>query len=158
MSSDTLKIWSVTLTPHRSLEGPAFKILMGVVVFLNLAIAALFLKLGAWLVFPFLGLDVLLLWLAFKVNTRAAERSEHIIIEGDAVKLLSRLRDEAPVETVFNRRWLRVKLEYDVAREMVGRLFLVSRGKMIEIASFLGAEERKSLAQALKAAIASPKI
>lgn len=158
MSSDTLKIWSVTLTPHRSLEGPAFKILMGVVVFLNLAIAALFLKLGAWLVFPFLGLDVLLLWLAFKVNTRAAERSEHIIIEGDAVKLLSRLRDEAPVETVFNRRWLRVKLEYDVAREMVGRLFLVSRGKMIEIASFLGAEERESLAQALKAAIASPKI
>ena len=81
-----------------------------------------------------------------------------IIIEGDAVKLLSRLRDEAPVETVFNRRWLRVKLEYDVAREMVGRLFLVSRGKMIEIASFLGAEERESLAQALKAAIASPKI
>ncbi len=158
MSSDTLKIWSVTLTPHRSLEGPAFKILMGVVVFLNLAIAALFLKLGAWLVFPFLGLDVLLLWLAFKVNTRAAERSEHIIIEGDAVKLLSRLRDEAPVETVFNRRWLRVKLEYDVARERVGRLFLVSRGKMIEIASFLGAEERESLAQALKAAIASPKI
>ncbi len=158
MNSDTLKTWSVTLTPHRSLEGPAFKILMGVVVFLNLAIAALFFKLGAWLVFPFLGLDVLLLWLAFKVNTRAAERSEHIIIEGDAVKLLSRLRDEAPVETVFNRRWLRVKLEYDEAREMVGRLFLVSRGKMIEIASFLGAEERESLAQALKAAIASPKI
>jgi uncharacterized membrane protein len=158
MNPDTLKTWSVTLTPHRSLEGPAFKILMGVVVFLNLAIAALFLKLGAWLVFPFLGLDVLLLWLAFKANTRAAQRSERIIIVGDDVKLLRQSHTSKPTVMSFNRRWLQVKLEYDEAREMVGRLFLVSRGQLTEIASFLGADERESLAKALKHAIVSPKI
>jgi uncharacterized membrane protein len=158
MSTRNDKTWSVTLTPHRSLSGPAFKVLFGIVVILNLAIAVLFYKLGAWPVFGFLGLDVALLWFAFKANDSAANCSERIIIAGDEVKLLRHSRAAAPVEMQFNRRWLKINLEYDAAREMVGRLFLESRGRMTEIASFLGAEERQSLARALQQAIASPKI
>jgi uncharacterized membrane protein len=150
--------WSVTLTPHRSLSGPAFKILFCVVIILNLAIAALFYHLGAWPVFGFLGLDVALFWVAFKVNDQAAECSERIIINGDDVKLVKQSSAAPPVELDFNRRWLRIVLEYDAARELVGRLLLVSRGKSTEIASFLGADERRSLATELKRAIASPKI
>lgn len=150
--------WSITLTPHRSLSGPAFKILFGWVTFLNIAIAIFFYRLGAWPVFGFLGLDVALVWWAFKANYAAALRSERIIIAGDDVKLVKQIRAEPPTEMQFNRRWLRVDLEYDAAREIVGRLLLVSRGRATEIASFLGAEERESLASELKRAIASPKI
>ena len=72
---------------------------------------------------------------------------------------LIRQRAKMPAqEKSFNRRWTKVLLEYDEAREMVGRLFLVSRGERTEIASFLGAEERQSLAEALKTAIVSPKL
>jgi uncharacterized membrane protein len=152
------KTWSVTLTPHRSLGGPAFKVLMGAVIAINIIIALFFLKMGAWPVFPFLGLDVALLWFAFKVNTREADCSERIVIVGEDVRLVREARGTPSEELSFNRRWLKVKLEYDEAREMVGRLFLVSRGQLTEIASFLGAEERESLAKALKDAIVSPKI
>jgi uncharacterized membrane protein len=158
MNAQDVKAWSVTLTPHRSLDGPAFKILFGWVILLNVIIAAFFYKMGAWPVFGFLGIDVALVWWAFKANGRAALRSERIIIAGDEVRLLKQIRAEPPIEVQFNRRWLRIVLEYDAARELVGRLLLVSSGKATEIASFLGAEERESLAAELKRAIASPKI
>ncbi len=158
MTPDNPKTWSVTLTPHRSLEGPAFKVLMAVVILINLVMAIFFVKLGAWPVFPFLGLDVVLLWFAFKVNAKAAQCSEKIVIHGEDVRLLKEMQGTPPLEMSFNRRWLKVKLEYDEARELVGRLFLISRGQMTEIASFLGADERESLAKALKDAIVSPKI
>jgi uncharacterized membrane protein len=150
--------WSVTLTPHRSLDGPAFKILFGWVILLNLIIAVFFYRLGAWPVFGFLGLDVALVWWAFKANTKAAERSERITITGDDLRLIKQMKAHPPTEMQFNRRWVRIVLEYDAARELVGRLLLVSSGKATEIASFLGAEERESLAAELKRAIASPKI
>lgn len=156
MNAQAVKTWSVTLTPHRSLNGPAFKVLFIWVIGLNLVIAAFFYRLGAWPVFGFLGLDVVLLWWAFKFNNRAALRSERIVIAGDEVTLLQQIRHDMPLEINFNRRWLRITLEYDSAREVVGRLLLVSRGKAIEIASFLGAEERQSLAVELKRALASP--
>jgi uncharacterized membrane protein len=158
MNAQDVKAWSVTLTPHRSLDGPAFKILFGWVILLNLIIAAFFYRLGAWPVFGFLGIDVALVWWAFKANTKAAQCSERIIITGDDVRLFKQTRQDPPTETQFNRRWLRIVLEYDTARELVGRLLLVSSGKATEIASFLGAEERESLAAELKRAIASPKI
>jgi uncharacterized membrane protein len=158
MNAQDVKTWSITLTPHRSLDGPAFKILFGWVIFLNLVIAGFFYKMGAWPVFGFLGIDVALVWWAFKANTKAAQRSERIVISGDEVRLLKQTRAEPPTEIEFNRRWLRIVLEYDATREMVGRLHLVSRGKATEIASFLGAEERESLAAELTRAIASPKI
>ncbi len=158
MNAQAVKTWSVTLTPHRSLNGPAFKILFIWVIALNLLIAAFFYRLGAWPVFGFLGLDVVVLWWAFKANNKAAQYSERIVIAGDEVTLLRQTRDDQPIKTNFNRRWLHIILEYDATREVVGRLLLVSSGKATEIASFLGAEERQSLAAELKRALASPKI
>lgn len=158
MNVQDVKAWSVTLTPHRSLKGPAFKILFALVILLNLAIAIFFYRLGAWPVFGFLGGDVVLLWWAFKANNKAALCSERIVISGDEVTLVKQRQQEQPTQTSFNRRWLRVKLEYDEAREIVGRLLLISSGKATEIASFLGAEERQSLADELKRALISPKI
>ncbi len=80
------------------------------------------------------------------------------MIEGDDLRLIKQLPKKPPQEKSFNRRWTKVLLEYDEAREMVGRLFLVSRGERTEIASFLGADERQSLADELKSVIAIRKV
>ncbi len=158
MAEAKSKSWSVTLTPHRSLGRQGFMMLFGIVVAVNLMIAIFFYILKAWPVFGFLGLDVALVWFAFRANEKSAKQSERILIEGDDLRLI-RQRPKKPVqEKSFNRRWTKVLLEYDDAREMVGRLFLVSRGERTEIASFLGADERQSLAEALKAAIVTPKL
>jgi uncharacterized membrane protein len=148
------KNWSVTLTPHRSLTREGFVALMAILVFINLAGGLLFLVAGAWPITGFMGLDVLLVWWAFRVNFADARRAERIIVNDDLVTL-QRLSPTGRNETLeFNRRWLRVELEFDEAREIVGRLLLSYRGALTEVGSFLGADERKSLSKALRLALA----
>jgi uncharacterized membrane protein len=128
--------------------------LMAILVALNLTGGIIFWAIGAWPVMGFMGLDVAIAWWAFRRNFADANRSERIVIEGEQVTLTRQIKATQPVISTFNRRWLRVDLEFDEPREIVGRLLLSSHGRSTEIASFLGAEERQSLAKALRKAIA----
>ena len=148
------KSWSVTLTPHRSLTREGFIAIMVILVLVNFVGGMFFLVAGAWPVSGFMGLDVLLMWWAFRRNFSDAKRAERIVIADDLVTL-QRLSPAGAKETLeFNRRWLKVELEFDEAREIVGRLLLSYRGSLTEVASFLGADERQSLSQALRRALA----
>jgi uncharacterized membrane protein len=143
--------WSITLTPHRALSRNGYLLIMAIVVAINLAGGIAFWRMGAWPVAGFLGLDVLAIWWAFKLNFASQNAAERIVTAGDEVKLLRYFPDGTQREAKFNRRWLRIELEYDEPRELVGRLLLCSKGERHEIASFLGADERQSLAKALRA-------
>jgi uncharacterized membrane protein len=150
------KTWRATLTPHRSLSPKGFVILMSVIVGLNLTVGMFFYVIGAWPVVGFMGLDVALIWWAFRANFADARRAEHIEITSDEL-VLRRLAENKPAqEQRFARRWVRVELEEDRERELVGPLYLRFGGKRTEIASFLGAQERISFANALKAALINP--
>jgi uncharacterized membrane protein len=146
--------WSVTLTPHRSLTREGFVALMMIVVLINLIGGLFFLVANAWPVAGFMGLDVLLIWWAFRQNFADAKRAERITVREDLVTV-QRVSPDGVQETLeFNRRWLKVELEFDEARELVGRLLLVYRGALTEVGSFLGRDERQSLSKALRAALA----
>ena len=150
------KTWRATLTPHRSLSPKGFVILMSVIVGLNLTVGIFFYVIGAWPVVGFMGLDVALIWWAFRANFADARRAEHIEITSDEL-VLRRLAEDRPAqEQRFARRWVRVELDEDRERELVGPLYLRFGGKRTEIASFLGAQERLSFANALKAALINP--
>ena len=157
MSEAKASDFSVTLYPHRSLGTFGLKVVLGAVIASNVIIAIFFWALHAWPVFGFLGLDVLLVILAFRINNRAAARSEQIIFEGEEVTVI-RSSARGKTSRTFNRRWLRVELEYDHDRELIGRLFLHSHGKRYQVASFLGAEERQALAERLQRALVRPKL
>jgi uncharacterized membrane protein len=129
---------------------------MTVIVGLNLTASMFFYVIGAWPVVGFMGLDVALIWWAFRANFADARRAEHIEITSDEL-VLRRLAENKPSqEQRFARRWVRVELEEDRERELVGPLYLRFGGKRTEIASFLGAQERLSFANALKAALINP--
>ncbi len=153
MTQTKAETLNITLYPHRSLSAFGLRVVLGTVVISNLMIAAFFWRLGAWPVFGFLGLDVALIFAAFAINNRTSGTHEQITVEGDEVTLI-RATAKRTSKRSFNRRWMRVELEYDEMREMVGRLFLVSHGKRSEIAKFLGAEERQALAERLRRACA----
>ena len=152
MSNPDPHSWSITLTPHRSLTRTGFIAVMVLIGGLNVIAGGFFFWIGAWPVVGFMGLDVLLMWWAFRRNFADSEQAERIIAEGDAITL-QRLTPKSRADIRFNRRWLKVELEHDTERELVGRLLLRSHGQVHEIASFLGAEERLSLATALRRAI-----
>jgi uncharacterized membrane protein len=156
MDKTNPKTWRATLTPHRSLSREGFVILMSVIAGMNFAGGLFFYIIGAWPVVGFMGLDVALIWLAFRANFADARRAEHIEITGHELVLM-RLAERKPAEEQrFARRWVRVELEEDREQELIGRLYLRFRGKRTEIASFLGAQERLTFAQALKMALTNP--
>ncbi len=65
---DEPTLFSAHLSPHRSLGPKGFTILLVVMCAVSFAAGMAFLMIGAWPVFGFFGLDVLLLYWAFKIN------------------------------------------------------------------------------------------
>jgi uncharacterized membrane protein len=158
MDDRNSKVWQATLTPHRSLTKQGFLVLMGLVVAINLIVAGMFVALGAWPIAGFAGLDVLLVWWAFKANFADARKLERISITEHEL-VLDRVSEKLPPQQQrFVRRWVRVELQEDTERELIGSLLLISGRTRVAIGEFLAPEERKTLAKALKTALAIPRI
>jgi len=149
-------IFSAVLTPHRSLGRVGFLILMLLFGAASFAAGMLFLLDGAWPIFGFFGLDVLLLYLAFRINYRRAAAYEEVSVTPSALKVRKVSHRGIAREWVLNPLW--VKLEKVVHEEFgIERLFLVSRGKELGIASFLGPDEKATFARALGNALSEAK-
>jgi uncharacterized membrane protein len=146
------ELFSALLTPHRSLNRTGFVIVMGFIGVVSFAAGLAFLLMGAWPVFGFFGLDVLAIWWAFRVNFRRAKASEEILITPSELRLRRTSHRGHAVEFVLNPLW--VRLEQVVHEEYgIENLYLVSKGRSLAVASFLGPEEKASFAKALTAAL-----
>jgi uncharacterized membrane protein len=115
-----------------------------------------FLLMGAWPVFGFFGLDVLLLYWAFRINYRHANAYEQVTVTPTELKVRKVSHRGRVCEWVLNPLWVRID---KVTHEEFGieRLFLVSRGKQLVIANFLGPDEKASFAQELGRALGEAK-
>jgi uncharacterized membrane protein len=146
--------FAVILSPHRSLTRAGFITIMLVIAGVSFVTGVAFVSMGAWPVAGVFGLDVALVWYAFRRNFADAER--HEILERSGSELVLR-RFVKGVETEaqrFVKSWTRVEIEHDAERELTGPLYLTTRGRRHELASFLGAAERLTLADAIKAELA----
>jgi uncharacterized membrane protein len=139
------------LLPHRSLPQRGFHILMLLLGLVSLVAGIVFVALGAWPVFGFFGLDVALLYFAFRLSYRSARQRE----------ILRLATDDFTVERIdiygdrqrwrFQPFWLRVVLEE--RPDESNRLLLASHGRSLVIADFLGAPMRRKLAVSLRVAL-----
>jgi uncharacterized membrane protein len=158
MDQSNPKTWQAILTPHRSLSKQGFVVLMIIIAAVNFAVGTLFMAIGAWPVAGFAGLDVLLMYWAFKVNFASARQMEIISVTEHELVFDRVSKPGRSSQQRFNRRWVRIELEEDAERELIGRLSLVSGQSRIAVGDFLAPEERKTLAQALRQAVAIPRI
>lgn len=149
-------LFKALLTPHRSLGRTGFIILMGVFVMVWLTLGSAFLAMGAWPVFGFLGLDVLLIYLAFRWNYRSARMREEVEVSRTRLDI----RKYAPsgrMEThQFNPFWTR----FAVARhEEIGitDMAVEGEGRRVAIGAFLNPDDRESFATAFGRALATAK-
>ena len=146
------EIFAALLTPHRSLSRTGFLVVMSFVSAVSLAAGFAFLIMGAWPVVGFFGLDVLAIYVAFKINFRRAKASEEISVTPSELRLRRISHRGHVMEWVFNPLW--VQLDQIAHQEFgIERLYLVSKGRRVAIASFLGADEKASFAKALGAAL-----
>ncbi len=149
-------IFSAVLTPHRSLSRKGFLWLMLVLGAISFVTGVVFLLAGAWPVFGFCGLDVLLVYWAFQVSFRRAKAYEEVTVTPSELTVRKVSHRGRISEWTLNPLW--VRLDRVVHAEFgIERLFLVSHGRELPIAVFLGAQEKESFALALSAALGEAK-
>jgi uncharacterized membrane protein len=150
------KLFSAIVTPHRSLSRVGFLIVMAAVGGVSFVAGTVFLILGAWPVFGLFGLDVLLIYWAFRANYRAAAAYEEVTVTASELRVRKVSHRGKVSEWTLNPLW--VKLDRETHEEFgIEHLFLVSRGRRLPVASFLGPQEKESFAVALGAAIGEAK-
>ena len=149
-------LFAATLRPHRSLSRTGFIVVMAVLAGTSFTAGTAFLMMGAWPVFGFFGLDVALVWWAFRANYRAARAYEDIHMTANhlLVRQVSARGDTQ--ENTFNPRWVRLETVRDDDYG-VTRVALVSRGLPLVIGAFLPAVHKEQLAHGMQAALAAAK-
>ena len=149
-------LFAARLTPHRSLGRKGYLILMGFITLICLGAGVIFWAVGAWPVFGFLGLDVVLIWLAFKLNYRSGRTVEEISIWRDELRI-QKTHPSGKIKThTFNPFWTRFCInrheEYGIMR-----MFLISKKRELDIGSFLNPSDRDSFAKAFGSALSKAK-
>ena len=154
--NDEPTIFSAVISPHRSLGNVGFLVLMIVFGIVSFVTGIAFLLMGAWPIFGFFGLDVLLLYWAFRINYRHARAFEQVTVTPSLLTVRKVSHHGRAREWAANPLW--VRLEKVVHEEFgIERLFLTSRGRELAIASFLGPDEKARCANALGIALAEAK-
>src|SRR3954467_5415074 len=153
---DQPKLFSALLTPHRSLNRTGFLVLMGFLSVVSFVAGLAFLLMGAWPVFGFFGLDILVIYWAFRVNFRRAQATEEITVTPWELRVRRVSHRGHVVEWVLNPLWVRLDRKTH-AEFGIEKLYLVSRGRHVSVGSFLGPDEKASFAKALLAALQTAK-
>ena len=150
------ELFSALLTPHRSLNRTGFLVLMAFIGAVSFVAGVAFYLMGAWPVLGFFGLDVLVIYWAFRINFRSADATEDIVLTPSELRVRRVSHRGRLVEWSFNPLW--VQLEQTGDPEFgIERLYLVSRGRRVSIAHVLGPDEKASFAKALLAALQTAK-
>lgn len=146
-------LFDAILHPHRSLSPLGFVVLMAFVCLVSFTAGIAFLLAGAWPVFGFFGLDVLLIYIAFRLSYRSGRLYETLRLTRDSLTVQRFFPSGEVKSWTFQPYWLRV--EMDDPPRTDSRLRLATHGRSLVIGSFLTPSERLEVAQALKAALAT---
>jgi len=140
--------FDAVLHPNARLTPRGFYLLMAAVGFISFCAGVSFVIAGPWPVFGFFAVDMALVYYAFKLNFQDAKRYETVQLT-DTTLTVERIAPSGKREQWrFQPYWLQVEIEDNPTPESV--LTLRSHGRVVEIGSFLTAEEKADLANALR--------
>lgn len=151
-ATDTVPpLFDAVLYPHRSLSPTGFLILMIAIAACSTAIGTVFWIAGAWPVVGFLGLDALLIYVAFRLSYRSARRYETVRLTPDTLSIGRYIRGHEVSREDLQPNWLTVLFEEE--RSGATHLFLRTHGRQLEIGTFLSPPEKEDLANSLRDAL-----
>ncbi len=142
------KLYEISLYPYRSLNKTGFFILMFSLGFVSFVAGIIFMIKGAWPVFGFFGLDVLLVYIFFKINFRSGKKKEVLILTKN--KLIVEFYDSKKISKTYylNANWLQIHLS-KLKNEM-SKLKISSNGKSVIVGAFLRHQEKMAVLRSLK--------
>ncbi len=144
-------LFDARLHPHKSLSQAGFRVLMAVLAAAFLGVGAVFFLAGAWPVIGLCGLELVLVYLFFRLNFRDLRRYETIRLTDTELEVRRVAPDGSAERISFQPYWLKVTIETAPGRS--SRLVLSSHGRTLDVGSFLAPEEREDLARAINNAL-----
>lgn len=144
------------LEPHRSLSPRGFLYVMIFIAGVSFAAGFAFLLMGAWPVFGFFGLDVALIYYAFRRNFGDARAHETVQLSDDLLKIRKVDARGGVVAWVLKPYWSRVEIEdagTDRDDEDDVTVRIRSHGRNLTVAHFLSPAEKREFGTALAAAL-----
>tara|TARA_B100000513_G_C11831814_1_gene162790 strand:- start:16 stop:477 length:462 start_codon:yes stop_codon:yes gene_type:complete len=133
---------SLTLTPNKSSTVQQNLIFFGFLSVLCLTFAIGFFVLGATMILPFAGLEIMLLFIILRVNRNWVNQSEKIYLDKLYVKL-----EKGKNDITFDRFLSKFSV---VDHKTKKRIFITGNNQKVEIGSFLNEEEIEDLIALLK--------
>ena len=133
----------LTLRRNCSISPQALARVLMLLAAVSLGIGIGFALLGAWMILPFAGIEVIALAVAFVLHARHVCDYERISADGE--RLWVEVRDgEGTSVCRFERRWVRIDERAD------GSVALAARGVEVEIGRHMDGARRHELAAALR--------
>jgi uncharacterized membrane protein len=151
-AADAGELFDAVLFPNRSLPNAGFAAVMAVVIAVNLTFGLTFYSIGAWPIVGFCGLDVFLVWLAFKISYRQGRLHERVRLTPEALWVSRVLPSGHETRWRLEPYWTGVSIDRPVEHE--SQVQVTSKGRTLILGSFLSPRERGEFADALKAALA----
>ena len=149
-------LFEAVLSPHRSLGRTGFVILMTLTTVITLVHMIIFVRIGAWPVFAFFGLDLALLFGAFWLSYRSGRMREFIRLSRTDLNVRKVFPSGRSVDHRFNPFWTR----FNIARhDEIGitDMQISSQGRQTDVGSFLNPDDKESFATAFQRALATIK-
>lgn len=143
--------FDVVLRPHRSLSPVGFWIVMSILAAWSFVGGVVFWLVGAWPVIGFCGIDVALVYWAFKASYRDRRALERLRLADGTLTVQRIDKRGAEEHFAFPSYWLRVSLEDHPSGS--DRLVLSSHGHHLVVGAFLARDERVALARELADAL-----
>jgi uncharacterized membrane protein len=143
---ETMTIW-----PYRSLSPRGFALVMISLGALAFCIGLGFFLMGAWPVIGFLGLELLVVWVAFRMNYRAARRRQHLTATSQQLTIENVSPAGDSQTTEVPTAWAQVELtprdEPEIRTRQRQKVVVRSHGRATEIGGFLHPAETPKLAR-----------
>ena len=151
MFSKNKRLYKITLYPYRSLNKKGFFLLMFVLATFSFIAGVMFMLKGAWPVFGFFGLDVLLVYIFFKINFRSGKKKEIIILTKN--NLIIKIYNSEKILKTFklDPGWLKINLIK--LKNHTSKLQISSKNKSIIVGSFLRHQEKIDVIYSLEKAL-----
>lgn len=141
-------VLDLVLQPHRSLSPAGFWLIMSLVAGFSFVAGLVFWTVGAWPVIGFLGLDVLIVYVAFRASYASGRAYERVRLSPSALTV-ERVHPSGRRERfALQPQWLRVEVESDSGQQ--ARLRLWSHGRGHTIGAFLPPDECAAVAGVLR--------
>ena len=139
------------LKPHRSLSLRAFRLMMAAAIVASAAIATVTWLAGAWPVFGFMGLDIALIYLVFRISYRRGQVSELLELDEQALTVERTDPKGRSRSWRLQPAWLKVELHEPILPQTP--VVLRTHGKTLPVGVFLHPDQRRQVARDLRSAL-----